>query len=113
MDYVALGQNIKRFRKIAGLTQAKLAENAGYCVSFIGQLETADTKPSLETLVNIAQALSVTVDQLLIAETNYPERIYLKEIAERLESYSVPHRILLCEMIKSFLDTFEQMDQSK
>ncbi len=110
MDYVALGKNIQRFRKGAGLIQAQLAEMTGYSDSYIGQLEHARTKPSLEALVKIAAALSVTVDQLLVKDIVYPERIYMKEITERLEKYSVPHRIVLCEAITSLLDTFDKLD---
>lgn len=113
MDYVALGKNIHSYRKRADLTQAQLAEETGYSDSFIGQLENARSKPSLEAIVRIASVLSVTVDQLLVKDTAYPERIYLKEVTERLEKYSVPQRIILCDAIKMLLDTFDKMDQSK
>lgn len=111
MDYFALGKNINRYRKRADLTQSQLAEKTGYSDSYIGQVENARTKPSLEAIVKIASALSVTVDQLLVKDIVYPERIYLKEITERLEKYSVPHRIVLCDMITSFLDTFDKLDK--
>jgi len=111
VDYFALGKNINRYRKRADLTQAQLAEKTGYSDSYIGQVENARTKPSLEAIVKIASALSVTVDQLLVKDIVYPERIYLKEITERLEKYSVPHRIVLCDMITSFLDTFDKLDK--
>lgn len=112
MDYVALGKNIQRYRKAAGLIQSELAEQTGYSDSYIGQLENARTKPSLEALVKIAAALSVTIDQLLVKDIVYPERIYLKEITERLENYSVPHRIMLCDMITTLLNTFDEINQS-
>lgn len=89
MDYDALGKNIQIYRKQANLTQAQLAEKTEYSDSYIGQLENARTKPSMEAIVRIASALSVTVDQLLVKDIVYPERIYLKEITERLEKYSI------------------------
>ena len=112
MDYVALGKNIQRFRKSAGLIQADLAEMTGYSDSYIGQVEQSRTKPSLEALVKIAAALSVTIDQLLVKDVKYPERIYMKEITERLEKYSVPQRIVICDMITTLLDTFDKINQS-
>lgn len=112
VDYVALGKNIQHFRKSAGLTQAELAEITDYSDSYIGQLENARTKPSLEALIKIASAISVTVDQLLVKDVIYPERIYLKEITERLEGYSVSDRIVLCDMMKTLLDTFDKINQS-
>ena len=112
MDYFALGKNIHSYRKRADLTQAQLAEKTGYSDSFIGQVENARTKPSLEAIVKIASALSVTVDQLLVKDVAYPERIYLKEITERLEEFSVPQRIILCEAITTLLNTFDKMKKS-
>lgn len=111
MDYDALGKNIQIYRKQANLTQAQLAEKTEYSDSYIGQLENARTKPSMEAIVRIASALSVTVDQLLVKDIVYPERIYLKEITERLEKYSVAQRIVLCDMISTFLDTFDKLDK--
>lgn len=113
MDYVALGKNIQRYRKSAGFTQAKLAEKTGYSDSYIGQIEQARTKPSLDALVKIASVLSVTIDQILLKDVVYPERIYMKEITERLEEYSVSERIVLCEMITTLLDTFDKINHSK
>lgn len=113
MDYVALGKRIQKFRKSKLLTQAELAEITGYSDSYIGQVEHARTKPSLEAFVKIANALDVNTDQLLMKDAKHPERIYMKDTTERLEKYSISQRILLCEMISKLLDTFEQMNQSK
>jgi transcriptional regulator with XRE-family HTH domain len=65
MDYKTLGSNIRRIRRMKDLTQEVLAEQAGISTVFLSQIETASGKPSLETVVNIANSLNVTVDTLL------------------------------------------------
>jgi transcriptional regulator with XRE-family HTH domain len=65
VKYRLLGERIKKERLNRKLTQEKLAEMAGVSVAFLGQIERGDRKPSLETVVNISNALGVTMDILL------------------------------------------------
>lgn len=111
MDYAALGRNIKRHRQMKGLRQQDLAELCGCTISHIGQVENARTIPSLAVTVQIANAHSVTVDQLLRDNYSEPERVYLKEIAERIEKYPVSKRILACESLTIYLDSLEKFSQ--
>jgi len=63
MDF---GQNIQQVRKQRGLTQAALGKVAGLSQSYISMIE-ADQRPNLSAvnLKRIADALGVTVDELL------------------------------------------------
>lgn len=65
MDYVRLGREIRRHRKVLRLTQEQLAERAGVSTSFLGHIERGSRKTSIETLVSIARALNINVDALL------------------------------------------------
>lgn len=65
MNYKKLGERIRRERGSLGITQEVLSEKAGISVSFFGQIERGERKPSLETVVNIANSLGLTVDFLL------------------------------------------------
>ena len=65
IDYVSIGQSIRKYRKQKKLTLLQLAEMIDVSDSFIGQIERGRNKPSLETVVNIANALEVSVDDLL------------------------------------------------
>ena len=65
LDYKAIGIRIRRFRKERGLTQQTLAELSNQEPSNISHIERGATKLSLPTIVNIANALGVTVDGLL------------------------------------------------
>lgn len=58
--------NIKETRKESKLTQAELAEKAGVSRVTISRLESGELKETtLGTLSRIAQALQVTVDDLI------------------------------------------------
>ena len=65
LDYQAIGIRIRRLRKEQGLTQQRLAELSSQEPSNISHIERGATKLSLPTIVNIANSLNVTVDDLL------------------------------------------------
>jgi DNA-binding XRE family transcriptional regulator len=55
--YLILGQAIRTQRKTAGLTQEMLAENCGLTRNYIGNIERAEYKPSIDTLIKITRTL--------------------------------------------------------
>ena len=59
--YKVLGINIKNKRNALGLSQQELADKVNLSLNFIGKIEVAFSKPSLETVIKIANALGVTV----------------------------------------------------
>ena len=61
MDYVILGKNIRKYRQMRGLRQEDLAEICDCGNSHIGQIENARGIPSLDMIVRIANALSVSI----------------------------------------------------
>ncbi len=65
MDYYQIGQNIRRFRKVQGLTQEQLAERINISVPHMSHIETGGTKLSLPVLVDLSAALGVSTDDLL------------------------------------------------
>lgn len=62
--YCELGKNIKKRRKELGLTQQELADKLNMSLNFVGKIEVAFSKPSLDTLIEIAKALDTTVSKL-------------------------------------------------
>lgn len=112
MDYVIFGKNIRKYRQLRGMRQEDLAEICDCGNSHIGQIENARGIPSLDMIVRIANALSVTVDQLLREYYTEPEKVYLREIAERIENYPVKQRVYACEGLAEFLNTIEKFSQT-
>ena len=62
--YKKLGLNIKKFRQERKLTQQQLADKIHKGLNFMGKIEVAFSKPRLDTLVDIADALGITVSEL-------------------------------------------------
>lgn len=62
--YTNLGKNIKKKRREMNLTQEELANLVGISLNFMGKIEVAFSKPSLETLLLIADKLQTTVSEL-------------------------------------------------
>lgn len=61
---ISIGTNIKKVRKEKGLTQRKVAENAGISISQLSSYENGKQMPGLPTLANLATALDTSLDQL-------------------------------------------------
>lgn len=68
LDYKDIAQKVKKARKSAHLTQAKLAEKINISTNAVAKLESNLMMPSLQTLVNIANALNMDLNYLLRAE---------------------------------------------
>lgn len=65
LDYKAIGKRIKIARIKADLTQERLAELIDISPTHLSNIETGTTRVSLNTIISIANALSVTGDDLL------------------------------------------------
>jgi transcriptional regulator with XRE-family HTH domain len=59
-----LGRRIAQLRQKAKLTQAQLAEAAGYSDDFIGLVERGINAPSVSGLERVAKALKVPLREL-------------------------------------------------
>lgn len=99
MLYQDLGKRIRQQRVLAQMTQEKLAERAGISLSFLGHIERGTRKASLDTLVKICNALSVSPGLLLQdsledgllgenIQISEPQRRLLREISNRIIEYN-------------------------
>ncbi len=59
-----IGTNVAFFRRKKGLTQRQLADKTNLSVSFISHIENNISKPSSESMQNIAKVLGVSVSDL-------------------------------------------------
>lgn len=61
-----IGENIRRYREVQGLTLPDLAGKAGVSKAFLWEMESGKSKrPGAEVLLRIADALGVTLAHLL------------------------------------------------
>jgi len=64
--YYRARYNIKKYRKLAGITQQALADASGFTHQFIRNLESLKmtVRPRLDSLDRIAKALNIDIKQL-------------------------------------------------
>ncbi|MBQ6894781.1 MAG: helix-turn-helix transcriptional regulator [Clostridia bacterium] len=62
--WLAIGLNILHYRKEQGMTQMQLAEKCEVSRNHIQRIETAATSCSLDTLIDIAEALKIPLKKL-------------------------------------------------
>ena len=60
-----MSRNIKAARIERSLTQERVAELAGISPVYYCQIELGNKSPSLETLINISEALHISIDTLV------------------------------------------------
>ena len=85
LDYKAIGKRIKIARIKADLTQEKLSEMVGVSPTHLSNIETGTTRVSLNTIINIANALHITSDDLLCDNVVKAKVQFEKDIALILE----------------------------
>lgn len=88
IDYRAIGKRIRKIRQSKNMAQEKLAERANLSTPHMSHIENGSTKPSLGTVVGIANALDVSVDELLCDNVTRSKHVFEKELAELLENCS-------------------------
>jgi len=64
-DAKRLGENLKKIRIEKNITQTELAKKLGSDKSFVSTIENGKTNPTLSTISSLAQALGVSIDELL------------------------------------------------
>ena len=84
-----IGQNIRYYRKKRGYSQEKLAELASINDKLISFYETDKRVPSIYTLIEIADALCVTLDQLCGVSEETIEDELMSRIRIVLKDYEV------------------------
>jgi len=62
---IKLGKKVKEFRKSLNLTQEEMAEESSMSVDFVSRIEVGSANPSSLKIVQIANALSITPNNLL------------------------------------------------
>lgn len=108
INYVAIGDRIREARIKANLTQAALAEKSGIEPSNLSHIERAATKVSLPTLLNIANALEVSLDELVYGSLIKNSHISVKILEDVLSNCSSQEQMVLAEFLKNSLESFRK-----
>jgi len=88
------GKNLREIRKKKGYTQTKLAELSGVSQRAIGHYEKHAKRPTVEKVTKLADALSVSVDELM----GTPKTSDKNKIEENI-SYKIMKKVRLIEQL--------------
>lgn len=108
LDYLAIGMRVRRYRKEKGLTQQTLAELSNQEPSNISHIERGATKLSLPTIVSIANALGVTVDDLLCDSLVEVRSSFERDAAMLLADCSHTELKIITETMRSLKEVLRQ-----
>ncbi|MEW6740340.1 MAG: helix-turn-helix domain-containing protein [Nitrospirota bacterium] len=114
-----VGENIRKLRLKAGLTQEELALKSGLSQGYINQLESGKRKYTQKSLEMIADALSIQVIELFREEKEarvpmisekaeryrerYPDKKEFLALLDELPEYIVEHYLTLLKLEKKLL----------
>ena len=101
VNYTLIGTRIRELRLIQGLSQEELAAFSGLSSVYISNIERARKHPGLESLLSIADALGVTMNDLLAGNQTAGDADYQTDICLLLYGCSAAEKRFLYEILKS------------
>ena len=104
MDYYAIGQRIRKYRKAARLSQEELAELVGISPTHMSHIETGNTKLSLSVLVLIATKLSVRTDDLLFEKVPVSRSAAAEELVQALDGCTEKEMRFIKELAEAAIE---------
>lgn len=78
-----IGEKLKIIRKDRGLTQEKLSDITKISIASIQRYELGKRQPTMKTVNKFAEALEVSIDELILGETSINE---LKEFINNFQN---------------------------
>ena len=90
-------------RKLRGLTQQALATNIDLHVNQIKRYEAGTAQPTLETLVRLAKALHVTLDELVFNEDERGPSDDFRKQFDALRGFDDREKMIVKELLDSLI----------
>lgn len=113
IDYNAIGKRVRTARLNAHMTQEQLAEQAGFSLTHISNIETGNTKLSLPALLALANILSVSADQLLSDCLKRNDIAFLHEAQDLLNDCTEMELRTLIDILRASKQSIRQYLNSK
>lgn len=93
-----IGNNIKRIRKLQNMTQPQLAKAVGLSTQHIAHVECGTTTLSLNALLNICDALSITPNDLFCGLYSAGENGHTKLLYDSINSLTEDDQKLILDI---------------
>ena len=107
MGLESIGKHISEFRRLRKLRQEDLAEITGLSTNYIGAVERGEKIPSLETFIDILNALSVSADMVLSDILREGYQIKASTLSDQLKTLSAKDQKRIFEVIEVLIKNSE------
>lgn len=100
---VLFGQRLREQRTKQNLTIEQLAEKAGLSPNYVGAIERGEKEPSLSTIVNLLNALSIPADVLLRDLVNTASHVTDDEISGKLQGLTPMQKKAALDLLDTYI----------
>lgn len=84
-DKALIGERLKKFRELQGITVERLAKISGVDVDFLRQIEEIKLFPDLGSIIKLSKALRIATGLLLDEESGYSYSVVRREDRKRIQ----------------------------
>ena len=108
LDYKAIGKRIKIARINADMTQERLSDLLDISPSHMSNIETGTTRVSLTTLVKLANALDISLDDILCDSVTHARPQFERDIQQVLDECSDYEIRVVADVARSVVDAMRR-----
>lgn len=108
IDYKAIGRRIKFARIRKDVTQEVVAENVQMSLQHVSNIETGNTKLSLPAVIAMANAVDVSVDELLCDNVLHSKHVFVKEAKDIFDDCDDYEVRVLVDVLKATKDALRK-----
>jgi transcriptional regulator with XRE-family HTH domain len=103
LEKVEMGKQIREERLKKGYTQQEVAEKANICVMYLSEIERGIKMPSLNSFVQIIEALEVSADYILRGELTSGQAYIYDEITQKLKDLTPAQRRTAADILDAYI----------
>lgn len=113
VDYRDIGSRIRAVRLDRKMTQEHLAEAVGVGVTHISHIETGNSIPSLQVMIDIINALGCSADELLCIEVEHARPLLDSWLSELVADCDTTEVKLITDMVVSMKNSLRRLKISE
>ncbi len=109
IDYLSIGKRIRAYRRSIGMTQELLAEKVNVSPPYISRIENGSSSPSLQTLVDICNALDITIDEVMQDSLSAARKHISRHLDELLKDCTTAEMNMIVNVVRVLLQEFRNV----
>ena len=102
-DLNIIGNNLYKFRKAKGLTQAEVAEKSDLSDRTYADIERGNVTMRIDSLIKICNALNITPNEILVSKSQ--KEITEQEIANAIKNCSESEKATALKLLSVYIDS--------